>query len=127
MNEPQLILSSPPIIEAVVDIDCDMPPDSDIEALDAAAGAALADQYPTSRRRMLSEHQISAAPDGPLNELRVKAYRPSSISLLTRSSWFSFDLLASRSTASRRTRPSTTTFWRSSARGGYSSTSPSRW
>ena len=67
MNEPQLILSSPPIIEAVVDIDCDMPPDSDIEALDAAAGAALADQYPTSRRRMLSEHQISAAPDGPLN------------------------------------------------------------
>lgn len=67
MNEPQLNLSSPPIIEAVVDIDCDMPPNVDIDTLDVAAGAALADQYPTSRRRMLSEHQISAAPDQPVN------------------------------------------------------------
>ena len=67
MNEPLLALGSPPIIEAVVDIDCDMPPDVDFDALDAAASAALADRYPISRRRMLSEHQISAAPDGPLN------------------------------------------------------------
>ncbi len=66
MNEPQLTLGLAPIIEAVVDIDCDMPTDVDVDALDATAGAALADRYPTSRRRMLSEHQISAAPDGPL-------------------------------------------------------------
>jgi len=67
MNKPQLTLSSPPIVEAVVDIDCDMPPNVDIDTLDAAAGAALVDQYPTSRRRVLSEHQISAPPDQPLN------------------------------------------------------------
>ena len=66
MNQAQLTLVSAPIVEAVVDIDCDMPPNPDVDALDAAAGAALADRYPTPRRRMLSEHQISAAPDQPL-------------------------------------------------------------
>ena len=66
MNERQLSLGSAPIVEAVVDIDCDMPNQTDVEALDAAAGAALAARYPTPRRRMLSEHQISAAPEGPV-------------------------------------------------------------
>ena len=66
MNELQLSLTTAPIIEAVVDIDCDMPTQSDVDALDVAARAALADWYPTPRRRMLSEHQISAAPNQPL-------------------------------------------------------------
>lgn len=66
MNERQLNLGSAPIVEAVVDIDCDMPNPADVEALDAVAGAALAARYPTPRRRMLSEHQIAAAPDGPV-------------------------------------------------------------
>ena len=66
MNELQLSLTTAPIIEAVVDIDCDMPTQSDVDALDVAARAALADRYPTPRRRMLSEHQISAAPNQPM-------------------------------------------------------------
>ena len=66
MNGLQPRLTSAPIVEAVVDIDCDMPNLGDIDALAAAAGAALADRYPTPRRRMLSEHQISAAPDRPV-------------------------------------------------------------
>ena len=66
MNELQLSLTTAPIIEAVVDIDCDMPTQSDVDVLDVAARAALADRYPTPRRRMLSEHQISAAPNQPL-------------------------------------------------------------
>lgn len=66
MNEPQLALGSAPIVEAVVDIDCDMPANVDVDALDAAAAAALAVRYPMQRRRMLSEHQISNVPNGPL-------------------------------------------------------------
>ena len=66
MNGPQLMLVSAPIVEAVVDVDCDLVNHADVEALDAAAGAALVDRYPTRRRRMLSEHQISAVPDQPV-------------------------------------------------------------
>lgn len=66
MDDSKLTLGAAPIIEAVVDIDCDMPPDLDVEALDAAARAALAPAYPTARRRVLNEHQISAEPGGPL-------------------------------------------------------------
>ena len=66
MNEPQLALRAAPIVEAVIDIDCDMPANPDVEALDNATRVALADSYPTPRRRMLSEHQISAAPNAPL-------------------------------------------------------------
>lgn len=66
MNEAPFALGSAPIVEAVVDIDCDMPLNPDVDALDAAAAAALADRYPTARRRILSEHQISSAPDQPL-------------------------------------------------------------
>jgi uncharacterized protein (TIGR04255 family) len=66
MNESSIVLERPPIVEAVLDIDCDMPTTVDVEALDVAARAALAGEYPVSRRRVLSEHQISGAPDQPL-------------------------------------------------------------
>ncbi len=66
MTETRLSLSAAPIVEAVIDIDCDMPNQTDVEVLAGAAAAALADQYPTPRRRMLSEHQIAAAPGQPL-------------------------------------------------------------
>ena len=49
-----------------MDIDCDMPNHADVDALAGAAAAALVDRYPTPRRRMLSEHQISATPDQAL-------------------------------------------------------------
>lgn len=66
MSELHLRLTAAPIVEAVVDIDCDMPNQVDVDALAGAAAAALGDLYPTQRRRMLSEHQISAAPDQAL-------------------------------------------------------------
>lgn len=66
MNGPQLMLVSAPIVEAVIDIDCDMPNHANVDALEGAAGLALAGEYPTPRRRLVSEHQISAAPDQPL-------------------------------------------------------------
>jgi uncharacterized protein (TIGR04255 family) len=66
MSDASVILDRPPIVEAVLDIDCDMPTTVDVEALNVAARAALADRYPVSRRRMLSEHRISSTPDQPL-------------------------------------------------------------
>jgi uncharacterized protein (TIGR04255 family) len=66
MNEAPLTLTAAPIIEAVVDIDCDMLASIDVDTLDIMAAALLADQYPTPRRRMLNEHLISGAAEGPL-------------------------------------------------------------
>lgn len=53
-------------MEAVVDIDCDVPTVVDIDALDAGARAVLTVEYPAARRRLLSEHQISAEPGQPV-------------------------------------------------------------
>ena len=66
MTQARSILGAPPIVEAVVDIDCDVPAPADIDALAAAAAAALVDGYPTARRRLLSEHQLSAVPGQPV-------------------------------------------------------------
>jgi len=66
MSEAPLALRAAPIVEAVIDIDCDMPANVDVEALDTAARAGLAGSYPTARRRMLSEHEISASQDQTL-------------------------------------------------------------
>lgn len=66
MEATPKVFGSPPIVEAVVDIDCDMPASVDVEALRAEAQAALAERYPVTRQRLLSEHQISGAFDKPL-------------------------------------------------------------
>lgn len=67
MNGQKLTLSAAPIVEAILDIDCDMAPLGDVEALNSEAGLALADQYPTQRRQVLSEHQVSITPDQPVS------------------------------------------------------------
>lgn len=64
MDEPRLGPISAPIVEAIIDIDGDLPPTTDWDALDAAARAALALEYPTARKRMFNEHQIAAEPTG---------------------------------------------------------------
>jgi uncharacterized protein (TIGR04255 family) len=64
MNEAPLALGAAPIVEAVIEIDCDMPADMDVDALNTIAVALLADKYPKSRRRLLSEHVISGAAEG---------------------------------------------------------------
>ena len=65
MTSQTIKLGSPPIIEAVIDIDCDMPPQPDIEALDTAAKSAMADHYPIARRRWLSGHAIASVDSAP--------------------------------------------------------------
>ena len=65
MEDTRLKLGNAPIIEAVLDIDCDMPSTMDLQVLDGTARQALGDQYPIAQRQFLSEHQINAGPDGP--------------------------------------------------------------
>jgi uncharacterized protein (TIGR04255 family) len=65
MSDSAFVLGAPPIVEAVLDIDCDLPPVADIEALDTVGKAAFADRYPTAQRRVLSEHEVLMQPGQP--------------------------------------------------------------
>lgn len=62
-NEPHLKLAHPPIVEAVLDVDCDMPPAFDLAALEQTAREALQDRYPKFRPQFLEEHQIKQEAD----------------------------------------------------------------
>ena len=63
MADSALKLTNPPIIEAVLDIDCDMPPDLDIAKLEPVAFPRLKDQYPEISN--LYRQQITAKLDAP--------------------------------------------------------------
>lgn len=71
MSDPHLSLSSPPIVEAVVDIDCDMPPGQDLAALEAAARDAFRQHYPKFRTVIRHEGQIEL-PEDSLPELSAR-------------------------------------------------------
>ena len=57
-SHPQL--RNPPIVEAVFDIDCDLPPGFDLTALEARSRTQFAGQYPKFRTQFLQELQIEA-------------------------------------------------------------------
>lgn len=58
-------LQNPPIVEAVLDIDCDVPPGFDLPALEVASRARLRDQYPKFRMQMMQEHRIEMSAGTP--------------------------------------------------------------
>lgn len=60
MDAPALKLKSAPIVEAVLDLDCDLPPSIDVAALEAAALERLRDAYPNPQKRFLHEMQVKA-------------------------------------------------------------------
>ena len=60
MNDVPLKLRSAPIVEAVLDIDCDLPPNPDLAALKALAEKHLHDTYPVVRERFIQETQVEA-------------------------------------------------------------------
>lgn len=60
MGEPELSLSKPPIVEAVLDIECDMPPNYDVAQLENRARDSFRDRYPTMRKQWTQEHTIAA-------------------------------------------------------------------
>lgn len=57
-------LDRAPIIEAVLDVDCDMPPALDLGTLEATARGAFADRYPKPRTQFLQQHTIAAPVEG---------------------------------------------------------------
>lgn len=64
MNETPLQLSAAPIVEAVLDIDCDMPLTMDIAALEAPARAEYGEQYPKFQPQLMQEFMFEAPAEG---------------------------------------------------------------
>lgn len=65
MSEPEIRFSKAPIIEAVLDIECDMPPGQKLAALESVARDRFRDHYPKFRAQFLQEHKIETTPDQP--------------------------------------------------------------
>ena len=63
MNEPRLKLANAPIVEAVIDIDCDMPPGFDLATMEKPAQEAFADRYPKFQKQLIQEHQFETKAD----------------------------------------------------------------
>ena len=65
MSDTELKLLRAPIVEAVLDVDCDMPPGFDLPAMEAPARDQFRGNYPTSRKQLMQEHTIETKPDAP--------------------------------------------------------------
>lgn len=78
MTATSFHLKKPPIIEAVIDIDCDLPSSLDLAELDTAMSSALGDCYPIKNARVFQEHQVIQDKDtAPSVEVRrgVEAFQ----------------------------------------------------
>ena len=64
MNNPRFQLDRAPIIEAVLDIDCDLPPTLDWKLLQASAHEAFRDSYPKVRQQFVQNHLLTAGEEG---------------------------------------------------------------
>src|SRR5690349_210955 len=51
-------LPHPPIVEAVVDVDCDLPTGFELAAFEERALAIFRNHYPTLRKQFLEEHHL---------------------------------------------------------------------
>jgi uncharacterized protein (TIGR04255 family) len=63
MDEPTLKLKNAPIVEAVLNIECDMPSNLDIGALREPAQKAFLPQYPKFKAILMREHHLNAKPE----------------------------------------------------------------
>lgn len=66
MKSSHFKLLHPPIVEAVLDVDCDMPLTFDLAALEQTVREAFQDQYPKFRTQFLEEHQIEQKAGQPI-------------------------------------------------------------
>jgi uncharacterized protein (TIGR04255 family) len=65
MPNAPIRLRNPPIVEAVLDVDCDLPPGFDLSAMEGPARARFEDRYPKLRTQYLHEHRIETKTDAP--------------------------------------------------------------
>jgi uncharacterized protein (TIGR04255 family) len=92
----------PPIVEAIVDLDCELPPGMNLADLETSARDSLRDGYPQLQKRLLQQVQIrqqgDAAPEHALSdgELDTLLFRSEDNRQLTqfRRSGYSFNRLA---------------------------------
>ncbi len=68
-------LDDAPIIEAVVDIDCDMPSDFTLAAVEAEATNRFLDAYPETKKSFLQQQQIQFRPQEPPQVTATQALR----------------------------------------------------
>jgi len=61
ISTPLSKLRNPPIVEAVFDVDCDLPPALDLAALEGPARALLANDYPRFHTQLMHELNLEAA------------------------------------------------------------------
>jgi uncharacterized protein (TIGR04255 family) len=66
-NVPIPQLPNPPIVEAVLDVDCDLSPGFDLAALEGVSRARFQDRYPKFRPLVMQEHQIALTVGTPPN------------------------------------------------------------
>ena len=65
MNHENQPMPRAPIIEAVVDIDCDLPPGLNPHGLQEAATEALRERYPKFRQQLVQQHVFKQQGDKP--------------------------------------------------------------
>ncbi len=56
-------LKKPPIIETVLDIDCELPPSFNLKEIERSSRKALAKDYPKLRPIIFQDHKLEATPD----------------------------------------------------------------
>jgi uncharacterized protein (TIGR04255 family) len=72
MTEARFKLDNPPIVEAVLDIECDLPPNFKPKNIESAARKKWARSYPKFRTQYLQEHRFEMTqPDG-MPEVSIK-------------------------------------------------------
>lgn len=82
MKNVEVKFSKPPIIEAIVDIDCDLPPGQDFAGLEAPARDTFRSAYPRMRKQHVQELHVTTKTGGPL-EPTVRSQRIQSFQFLT--------------------------------------------
>jgi uncharacterized protein (TIGR04255 family) len=68
-------LDNAPIIEAVVDIDCDMPPNFDLAATEEEAQKRFAENYPSLKKSFMLQQRFLARPNEPPQSSTTQALR----------------------------------------------------
>lgn len=68
MSEVNLSFPNPPIVEAVVDVDCDLPTAFNLVDLEGPAQAAFRDSYPKMRKQHLHEFSVAMNAGEPTDQ-----------------------------------------------------------
>jgi uncharacterized protein (TIGR04255 family) len=63
MDEPMPKLKNAPIVEAVLNIECDMPPNFDLAALREITQKTFLPRYPKFKALLMREHRLDAKPE----------------------------------------------------------------